>query len=255
MDSLYPMIYIDSDEEEAHPSSKVYYFVTKSGKVCEIQANSKGHARTLYAYMIFPNTEPPLIENACLCFTIINLPDTYCNGRYCNCLSDHFTPITERDFRRKVNVIFLRNLLCRYPDFAEGRFKAMYWENPIVEEGDYESYAKEPDGSIQYYNPKSFTYIWKKANIRMKTSYNSYVSDKDLFSIAMASLTGEKVSILVCYAWIEANIRNLTPRQKDMVMGSFRPLTKLPITTEEVAEENEIHKNKNYPPIHITPLS
>jgi hypothetical protein len=268
MASVHPEISIQDStnvfQKEPTPP-KLYYFVSQSGKVTEIQATSEEKAQELYATAILPIYWLPLNDNF-LCYRYCSSGS--CKGKYCKYYGDHYLyrPYYN-DLKIKDHLIFLHKLLSHYPDFADGRYDKMYREEPTVEEGDYESYVKTPDGSTKYYNPKSFTYIWKNANVRMKTFCKPSALGPPPFLKAMNVITGTNDLRHICHAWLQENIRRLIPHQKDMLKGSFTPLTERPIETpeanvESLVQQNETrkpsrvlrrrHSNRSYLPIEIS---
>jgi hypothetical protein len=252
MATVYPEIVLQQPADiltnTTESEKKAYYFVSQAGKVTEIVAKNETIAKNFYSYHIMPKWYVP--NNTTTCFFFPSFQNGDCNGRHChynNYWSHRFNIDSSLSFRYEENVEFLHTLFHRHPDFYDlGRFEVMYHETPTMEGGDYENSVTGSDGSVQYFNPRSFTYIWKKANVRCTLREKT----EHPFHNAMIVLCNKEMNV-ICYAWVLANIKYLTSAQVDMLKGSFQALTERPIETPTAAVERLVTQNEIRKPSHL----
>jgi hypothetical protein len=229
MARVYPEIVVEEPESnlenttKTESEKKTFYFISESKKITKIVARDEAVAKSVYYHNILPKMYLPYNIKACFFFP--SFEDGPCRGKHCiyDPLPHYFGKDESPRFNYETNMEFLMNLLGKYPDFYDlGRFETMYHETPTMEEGDFENSVTRSDGSVKYFNPKSFTYIWKKANVRCTLRGKASVPFYD----AMSVLSDRRYCYeKICYAWILTNIQNITPAQADMLKGSSTPLT------------------------------
>jgi hypothetical protein len=123
--------------------------------------------------------------------------------------------------------------LKKYPDFfSSGRFEQMYKELPDITEGDFQNSITKSDGSTVGWNPRSYTYFWKKANIRLQTK----TSVSKPFRYAMQKLVDVPnkyyIDGVICYERLLINIPLFTADFWDMLSGSLKPTLEPPAPIE-----------------------
>lgn len=232
MTSVHPEIVIQetpqSATEQKKPETKTFYFQTQSGKVFKIQAESENSAISIYLNANFPQFEMPYNDTFC-CMPYF-IPGE-CNGPRC-IKNGHYLKIESWDFmpwKKEIYAKFLNGLLRAHPDFfSSGRYEEMYNEDPHITQRDFENSITRPDGTTRYWNPRSYTYFWERANVRLQTrSPPNYP-----FDYAIRKLAGENYieyhNSNVCHSVILTNIPLFTPEAWDFLGGSLKPTTERP---------------------------